>query len=99
QCFLHIVNFIAKSLICEFDTPKSKGNGSVSSRDKELNKLTRDIDIKDTQMADEDPNKGIDNVDNNEGWVDELQLLEEEECEQLTDSIHPLKLVLVKVRF
>lgn len=59
----------------------------------------KDIDIEDARTADEDPNKGIDNVDNDEGWVDEFQLLEEEEREQLTDSIRPLKLVLVKVRF
>jgi hypothetical protein len=99
RCFLHIVNLVVKSLIHEFDASKSKANGSVSSGDKELDELTRDIDIEDTRTADEDPNKGIDNVDNDEGWVDELQLLEEEEREQLTESIRPLKLVLVKVRF
>ena len=99
QCFLHIVNLVAKSLIHEFDTPKSKTNGSVSSGDKELDELTRDIDIEDARTADEDPDKGIDNVDNDEGWVDEFQLLEEEEREELTESIRPLKLVLVKVRF
>jgi hypothetical protein len=36
RCFLHIVNLVAKSLIREFDTSKSKANGSVSSGDKEL---------------------------------------------------------------
>ncbi|KAG1765576.1 hypothetical protein EDD22DRAFT_757077, partial [Suillus occidentalis] len=33
-----------------------------------------------------------------EGWVDELYLLEEEEREQLMDSIRPLRLILAKLR-
>ncbi|KAG2034883.1 hypothetical protein BDR03DRAFT_869208, partial [Suillus americanus] len=91
QCFLHIMNLMAKSLIYEFDTK------SGSSTDPELDKLTRNIEIEDTQTAGEDPNKHQESEDNDEGWVDELQLLEEAERKELMDSIHPVKLVLVKM--
>lgn len=65
--------------------------------DPELAKLTTDIEIEDTRTADEDSNKDTESEDDEEGWVDELNLLEEEEHEQLMDSIRPLKLVLAKV--
>jgi hypothetical protein len=94
RCFLHIVNLVAKSLIREFDAPKSKAS---MADDPELVKLTADIEIEDARTADEDPNKDAESEDNEEGWVDELYLLEEEEREQLMDSIRPLRLVLAKV--
>jgi hypothetical protein len=94
RCFLHIVNLVAKLLICKFDAPKSKAS---MADDPELVKLTADIEIEDTQTAEEDPNKDTESEDNEEGWVNELYLLDEEERGQLMDSIHPLKLVLAQV--
>lgn len=87
RCFLHIVNLVAKLLICKFDAPKSKAS---MADDPELVKLTADIEIEDTQTAEEDPNKDTESEDNEEGWVNELYLLDEEERGQLMDSIHPL---------
>ncbi|KIK32207.1 hypothetical protein CY34DRAFT_102051, partial [Suillus luteus UH-Slu-Lm8-n1] len=72
QCFLHIVNLIVKSLLCEFDTLKKKGR----ERDEELDELTEDTELEDLQTQIEDPNKDIENDD---GWVDEETLLDHEE--------------------
>ncbi|KAG1799599.1 uncharacterized protein BJ212DRAFT_1488275 [Suillus subaureus] len=85
------MNLVAKSLICELNTK------SGSSTDPELDKLTRNIEIEDTQMADEDPNKDQESKDDDGGWVDELQLLKEAECKELIDSICLVKPVLVKL--
>ncbi|KIK77468.1 hypothetical protein PAXRUDRAFT_166731, partial [Paxillus rubicundulus Ve08.2h10] len=49
-CFLHIVNLIVKSLICECDSPKTKGLGDdiISSTDNKLDELTKDLDLEDS---------------------------------------------------
>ncbi|KAG1812878.1 uncharacterized protein BJ212DRAFT_1242422, partial [Suillus subaureus] len=78
-----------------FDAPKSKAS---MADDPELVKLTTDIEIEDMRTADKDPNKDAESKDDDEGWVDELYLLEEEEHKQLMDSICPLKLILAKLQ-
>ncbi|KAG2031924.1 hypothetical protein BDR03DRAFT_819787, partial [Suillus americanus] len=59
------------------------------STDMELEELSTDME-EDTEMMDE--------VDNDDGFVDEVELLDETERAALKKEIRPVKLVLVKVR-
>jgi hypothetical protein len=46
QCFLHIINLVAKTLIKLFDLPKRKGGQSL---DAELKQLGEDLELEDLQ--------------------------------------------------
>lgn len=88
-CFLHTINLVAKSLLWEFNTPK-KGND-----EDELDELTKNINLKELQTW-EDPNKGPENDNNDDGWIDKVALLN---CWRMFGvSICPVRLVLVKVK-
>ncbi|KIK32213.1 hypothetical protein CY34DRAFT_102009, partial [Suillus luteus UH-Slu-Lm8-n1] len=90
-CFLHTVNLIAKSLIQEFDVSKKDAehalNESADTEDGE-DKL---IELN-TQYSEDD-----DLQDNNDGWVNEVDLLPKYQSTELQKNIRPVKLVLVKV--
>lgn len=95
RCFAHIVNLIAKSLLRQFDLPKKKGGEALDQTEQDLLDLAGDIDLEEAETrgaADGD----LDN-DNIDGWVDEVALLTEEEAAELSESVLPVRLVLVKV--
>ena len=86
-CFLHIVNLVAKSLICQLD-------------EEELIHQSETVDANDDEMPEEDENDDEmleKKDDNNEGWVDETEDMSNEEKNELEKSIPPVKLALVKV--
>lgn len=99
RCFLHIINLVAKSLIKEFDVPKHHSVESLDSADHDLQDLAGDIDIEDkdtiAENGDGDPN--ADDADDAEGWIDEINELDDFDCDALQENIRPIKLVLVKV--
>ncbi|KAG2030877.1 hypothetical protein BDR03DRAFT_810762, partial [Suillus americanus] len=64
---------------------------------KELEDLARDLHDEERQTIDENPNKGTDDDDSDEGWVDEVQALTDEECKKLQVGIKPLRHMLVKL--
>lgn len=107
RCFLHILNLVVKSILQQFDVPTSKKtdgdeeNNELESIDagrKELLKLAGDIDIEEEMTAGAgDEDDAIDD-DNNEGWVDELEVMTEEELHDLSKSVQPVRLLLTKVR-
>lgn len=107
RCFLHILNLVVKSILQQFDVPTSKKtdgdeeNNELESIDagrKELLKLAGDIDIEEEMTAGAgDEDDAIDD-DNNEGWVDELEVMTEEELHNLSKSVQPVRLLLTKVR-
>ena len=94
HCFLHIVNLIAKTLINQFDAKKT-----TVEVDSELAKIGKELD-KDEHLLDEivvhDEDGEVE--ENTDKWVDKMEVLDMEEQIQLERSIHPVKLVLVKVR-
>jgi hypothetical protein len=85
RCFLHTVNLVAKSLIREFDVNKKEGEEALAD-DAELIELSEEIDGDASADCDDD-----------EGWVDEVELLEDDERDALEKDIRPVKLALVKV--
>lgn len=81
RCFLHTVNLVAKLLIREFNVKKQ-------DVDLELQDLSANIE--------EDAEIGCEE-DNDEGLIDEVELLDAEERVTLEKDIQPVKLALAKV--
>ena len=107
QCFLHIVNLVAKSIIRQFDVPKKQDNGHLDKADQELCNLAGNINLENKEAKELMVQHQIDGEihmederdDNVEGWVDEVMLLSPSEHKHIEEDIRPVKLVLVKVRY
>jgi hypothetical protein len=96
RCFLHIINLVAKSLIKQFDLPKAK---DVSTDAESLDSdMARDLSSEDeatiAENGDGDPD--AEDVDNEDGLVDEMDLLTAHERTALETNIRPIRLTLVK---
>ena len=96
-CFLHIVNLIAKLLLCQFDAQQMTVEG-----DHKLAELWRELADEEAafqgRMVGGDDDKAVEEVDNDDRWVDEVDNPTDKEKEDLERSIRPVKLALVKVR-
>lgn len=112
HCPLPMVKPVAKSMICQFDITRKDTDAplAASKWEHELNELMGgqgSNDSNDNEVNDEldgvegegdkggDINRDADN--NNEGWIDKVELLIAKECEVLEKAIQPLMLALVKV--
>jgi peptidoglycan hydrolase CwlO-like protein len=94
------VNLIAKSLLREFDVTKKNADAALNNVEeddedivRELADLSADVERGENDIRDEE-----DLEDNEEGWVNEVALLPEDEKIELQRNIRPVKLVLLKVR-
>jgi hypothetical protein len=97
RCFAHILNLIARSVIQLFDSPVARdidGAGSDDGQIEALAALAEGIEQEEEEMAVNDTGED----DNTDGWVDEVELLTEEEREELDESLIPIRTVIVKVR-
>ncbi|KAG1791305.1 uncharacterized protein BJ212DRAFT_1293925, partial [Suillus subaureus] len=93
RCFLHMVNLVAKLVICKFDVLKRKQDNSrddeaeltaeESQLKEQLEELSKNIELKDyvtiAEITGDDSNVG----DNTEGLVDAAVLLTSDEQEEL----------------
>ena len=99
RCFLHIINLVAKMLLKQFDVPKKDANTMLSDAERALQDLAKNIDLEESTTrkggANDDGDDGDD--DDVDGWVDEMDLLSEDEREDLGEAIRPVRLVLTKV--
>jgi hypothetical protein len=103
RCFLHILNLVVKSIIRQFDLPKSKktsddedeDNATLDAATAELLKLAADIELEEQITV----STGDDEVadDDDEGWVDEHKEMTEDELKELAASVQPVRLLLTKV--
>ena len=96
RCFTHILNLIARSMIRQFDLPKSQADAALDATDQELADLAEElngeeVDDRDLEVEDDTEDDDV------EGWVDEYEQMTEEDREDLDESIRPVKLVLAKV--
>ena len=101
-CFLHIVNLCAKSIIKQFDVVKKKEDEHLGEAACELQELAGDSELEEQQTIETVNGEGGDESDKDmdddvDGWIDEMVALSPAEHEGLEESIHPVKLVLVKV--
>jgi hypothetical protein len=109
RCFLHILNLVVKSILKQFDLPKSKekkkkgddeeedglGNAEVIDQAiEELLKLAGDVDTEGELMASQSDEE---EDDNDEGWIDERNEMTEDERRELSESVVPVRLLLTKV--
>ena len=72
--------------------PKSKGyaNSSLELEDDPSETIA--------EAVDSDTDSGMVEIDNNEGWIDEIALLTAAEQVELEGNIQPVKMILSKVR-
>lgn len=101
RCFNHILNLLAKSVLRQFDLPKTQANAALSEAAAELAKISVDLDLEEkltregTSTDEDKDDEGQD--DNIEGWIDELEELDDEERSRLEEEAVPVRLMLVKV--
>jgi hypothetical protein len=102
QCFMHILNLIAKSVLCQFEAPKSKGGKALDDAARELATIFDDLEDDDVDLdgagngGNEDGSEGSDDVDDDvvdddeDGLPDERDGISEEELVKLEESAKPV---------
>jgi hypothetical protein len=105
RCFLHVLNLVVKSIIRQFDLPKSKktpdneeDEEDITEATKELLKLAEEIEREEELTGASGDEEDAVEDDNYEGWVDEREEMTEGELRRLTKSVQPVRLLLSKVR-
>jgi TATA-binding protein-associated factor Taf7 len=100
QCFVHILNLIAKSLLKQFDVkPKAGDTDDLNDDDASLLALAEDMETEELTAAQEkdDGDGEAEEDDQVDDWVDEVEALTPEERADLEESIQPVKRTLIKV--
>ena len=77
----------------QFDAGKMTAKG-----DHELAELQRELEEEANYQGSADSDEAEKEVNNDEGWVDEMENMTDKEKTELEMSIRPVKLALVKVR-
>lgn len=91
RCFLHICNLVAKSLLRIFDDPKLKDDAEIAI-------LAENLDIEELEAVEVDVRNGItSDEDDDDGLIDVMGELDEDEHTSIVEAIQPVKKVLVKV--
>jgi hypothetical protein len=98
RCFAHIINLVAKSLLKQFDAPKKNSDGALDDSEKALQELAEGLDLEELETRLEVQMDGEDS-DDDDGLVDEVARMSQDEQKELNESIRPVKLALVKVTF
>lgn len=97
QCFLHILNLVAKGLIRQFDARTDKEKAEQNTEERLLAKLAADLQANEETgevEVEEDLGGAEDNPDDE---VDPLADLTLEERAQFEINVRPVKLVIAKV--
>ena len=96
RCFLHVINLVAKSLIHQFDT-----RGGQTDVDGEQQEHTDEPEVPEDSPSEAAATDESDDedaaTDNDDGFVDEVEKMDEAEKELHECLIKPVKVVLVKV--
>ena len=104
RCFMHILNLVAKCIMKQFDTPKSKRMGFEDND--VANEVENDEDLEDLQMAldaleDEVKEEDEETIEDDRISDDEIDKMQRgmtaNEVWDLEKSIKPMCLVLTKV--
>jgi hypothetical protein len=101
RCFAHILNLVVKSILHQFDLPKTKSAKSLDDGSKELLSLAGNVEDEDDVLSREGEGE-VDTEepedDNIEGWVDECTLMDNDDVDELERSVKPVRVLLTKVR-
>jgi len=95
RCFTHILNLVVKVMLRQFDVPKAKAGEALDAASQALADLAGDIEMEEAAMDQGGDDEDTD--DREEGWVDPLYGMSQEEQEKLDVSVRPMRLMLVKV--
>lgn len=88
RCFAHVINLMVKSILRQFDVPKSKANEALDGASKALRDIAEDIEYEEAEtQASGGDDELVDNVD---GWINEQDLMDEEEQQALDASVMPV---------
>ena len=100
RCFTHILNLLAKSILCQFDVPKKKeGEEDLDDATNALEALGQELEIaSDNLNNDEESDADEDDVDDENGLGGDRDGMSEEEMAELEESLTPIRLMLTKVR-
>lgn len=107
RCFAHVVNLVAKSMLRQFDVPRGKASQEIEAEDRALYDLANE-DEEDTSAdpatddeplpLGEDSNASSgESADADDGWVDEIAAMTEEEQAQFRERVRPIRMTLTKV--
>jgi hypothetical protein len=103
RCFTHILNLVAKCIMRQFDSPKSKQrdgqDGDVANdiEDEDLHDLQEGLHELDSEVEDED-DETIENERVGDEEIDELwKGMTAREIKDLEKNIKPMRVVLTKV--
>ena len=91
QCFLHIMNLVAKSMLHQFDTKKV-----TIKRDSEMVALADEL-AEEKAIVDEIEDNDDNEVDHEDGWIDDMNSWTKDERIKLKDLMQPVRLALAKV--
>jgi hypothetical protein len=100
RCFVHILNLVAKSILCQFDTPKKTSDDDLPGLNhvlEALAALTQELEDSVAQV-DDDIGEGDEIDDNEDGLGHERDGMSPEEVAELDESLAPIRLMLTKVR-
>ena len=96
HCFLHVLNLVVKSILRQFDVPKTNNKVLDDALD-ELAKLAGNIEQEEAECCEVNSDEGDEDDDNVDGWIDERANMTDEEKEELDEAVQPIRLVLTKV--
>jgi nucleoside-diphosphate-sugar epimerase len=92
RCFTHILNLVVKSILAQFELPKSRANVG-----EEILKLAEGLELEEEITA-KNGDEGEEGEDDNvEGWIDEREEMSERQLEELEACIDPIRTLLIKV--
>jgi hypothetical protein len=94
RCFLHIINLVAKSILKQFDSMNANVNDDLPVEDRDSDDTSSLDGLTSAGQYDGDEEDVDDDV---EGWVDEVETMDADERADLMQSLHPVKVMLVKV--
>jgi hypothetical protein len=99
RCFTHVLNLAAKSIIRQYDLPKTQANIAMDEAAKELAKLSSELELEEHLSRGMEGENDDDSLadDDSDGWVDENATLTDEERAELDETVKPVRLMLVKV--
>jgi hypothetical protein len=97
RCFTHILNLVVKSVMRQFDLPKSKSGKILDNMAEDLLSLAGNIEFEEEELARDGKEGDEDEDDNVEGWIDECTQMTDIELEELEGSVEPVRLLLTKV--